>query len=87
MFMIVRKASGLFTLKRGAIVNNNQNKDCPSSAAGKATKIVEVECSMRIDPSIVFTDSTRNCKVSCFSGLRKSYWKNFSNTSTDLTSP
>lgn len=71
MFMIVRKASGLFTQKRRAIVNNNQNKDYPSSAAGKATKIVEVECSIRIDPAIVFTDSTGNFKVSYFSGLRK----------------
>ena len=51
--------------------NVEQYKDYPSSAAGKATKIVEVECSIRIDPAIVFTDSTGNFKVSCFSGLRK----------------
>ena len=76
MFMNIRKASEPSPKKRGTIVykklafDNNQRKDCPSSGAAETTKSLEVQCSMRVTPAMVFADLTRDCDVNYFTGLR-----------------
>ena len=45
-------------------------KDCHSSVAVETTKSVEVQCSIRIAPAMIFTDLTRDCDVNYFTGLR-----------------
>ena len=76
MFMNIRKALEPSPKKRRTIVykklvfDNNQSKDCPSSVAVETTKSVEVQCSIRIAPAMIFADLTRNCDVNYFTGLR-----------------
>ena len=74
MFMNIRKALEPSPKKHRTIVykkpafDNNQSKDCLSSVAVEKTKIVEVQCSIRIVLAIIFADLTRDCDVNYFTG-------------------
>ena len=76
MFMNIRKALEPSPKKRRTIIyekpafDNNQSKDCPSSAAVETTKGVEVQCSIRIAPTMIFADLARDCDVNYFTSLR-----------------
>ena len=76
MFMNIRKALEPSPKKRRTIIyekpafDNNQSKDCPSSAAVETTKGVEVQCSIRIAPAMIFADLARDCDVNYFTSLR-----------------
>ena len=75
MFVNIRKALET-SLKSWCIIaykklafDNNQNRGC-SSVAVETTKNVEVQCSIRVAPVMIFADSTGDCDINYFTGLR-----------------